>query len=138
ARADLAGEADRLRALSAQLRGGMLAIEGVTLTGHPEDRLPNSVSVVIEGVEGGDMVAALDLDGVEVSTGSACTSGSTEPSHVLLAMGIDPYLAHGSLRITSGPETTTADIDAALDAFRAVLPRLRSIEGVHPKVVATA
>ena len=138
ARADLAAEADRLRVLSARLREGLLAIEGVMLTGHPADRLPNNVSVVIEGVEGGDLVAALDLEGVEVSTGSACTSGSTEPSHVLLAMGIDSYVAHGSLRITSGPGTMTADIDAALDAIRAVLPRLRSIEGVHPKVAATA
>ena len=137
-RADLAAETDRLRALSTRLRDGLLAIDGVTLTGHPDDRLPNNVSVVISDVEGGDLVAALDLEGVEVSTGSACTSGSTEPSHVLLAMGIDPYLAHGSLRITSGAETTTADIDAALAAIGAVLPRLRSIEGVHPKVVATA
>ena len=138
ARADLAAEDDRLRALSVRLRDGLLAIEGVTLTGHPDARLPNNVSVVIEGVEGGDLVAALDLEGVEVSTGSACTSGNTEPSHVLLAMGIDPYLAHGSLRITSGPETTTAGIDAALDAIRTVLPRLRAVEGVHPKVATTA
>jgi cysteine desulfurase len=133
-----AAQADRLRQLSRRMRDGLLALDGVTLTGHPEDRLPNSVSVVIEGVEGGDLVAALDLEGVEVSTGSACTSGSTEPSHVLLAMGIDPHLAHGSLRITTGPETTTDDVDAALAAIRGVLPRLRSVEGVHPKVVATA
>ena len=76
------------------------------LTGHPADRLPNSASVVIEGVEGGDLVAALDLEGIEASTGSACTTGSVDPSHVLLAMGIDPALAHGSLRLTLGPETT--------------------------------
>jgi cysteine desulfurase len=133
-----AAEADRLRQLSRRLSDGLLALDGVTMTGHPEDRLPNSVSVVIEGVEGGDLVAALDLEGVEVSTGSACTSGSTEPSHVLLAMGIDPHLAHGSLRITAGPETTVDDVDAALVAIRGVLPRLRSVEGVHPKVVATA
>jgi cysteine desulfurase len=138
AHADGTAEADRLRALSARLRDGLLAIDGVTLTGHPDDRLPNNVSVVIEGVEGGDLVAALDLEGVEVSTGSACTSGSTEPSHVLLAMGIDPHLAHGSLRITTGPETTDADVDAALAAVERVLPRLRAVEGVHPKMVATA
>jgi len=131
-------DAERLRALSRHLREGLLALEGVTLTGHPDDRLPNNVSVVIEGVEGGDLVAALDLEGVEVSTGSACTSGSTEPSHVLLAMGIDPHLAHGSLRITTGPETTTDDVETALTAVRRVLPRLRAVEGAHPKVVATA
>ena len=81
---------------------------------------------MIDGVEGGDLVAALDLEGVEVSTGSACTSGSTEPSHVLLAMGIDPELAHGSIRITIGPETTAADVDRTLEVFTAVLPRLRA------------
>jgi cysteine desulfurase len=138
AQADAAAEADRLSALSARLREGLLAMERVILTGHPDHRLPNNVSVVIDGVEGGDLVAALDLEGVEVSTGSACTSGSTEPSHVLLAMGIDPHLAHGSLRITTGAETTSDDVDAALAAIRGVLPRLRGTEGIHPKVVATA
>ena len=122
----LASDADRLRELSARLRHGLLRMDGVALTGHPDERLANNVSVVIEGVEGGDLVAALDLEGVEVSTGSACTSGSTEPSHVLLAMGIDPELAHGSIRITTGPETTAAHVDRTLEIFTAVLPRLRA------------
>jgi cysteine desulfurase len=122
----LARDTDRLRELSAQLRHGLLRMDGVALTGHPEERLANNVSVVIDGVEGGDLVAALDLEGVEVSTGSACTSGSTEPSHVLLAMGIDPQLAHGSIRITTGPETTAAGVDRTLEVFTAVLPRLRA------------
>ena len=122
----LATDTDRLRELSARLRHGLLRIDGIALTGHPEERLANNVSVVIDGVEGGDLVAALDLEGVEVSTGSACTSGSTEPSHVLLAMGIDPELAHGSIRITTGPETTAADVDRTLEVFTAVLPRLRA------------
>jgi cysteine desulfurase len=138
AHAEVAAEGDRLNALSARLREGLLAMDGVTLTGHPDNRLANNVSVVIDGVEGGDLVAALDLEGVEVSTGSACTSGSTEPSHVLLAMGIEPHLAHGSLRITTGPETTSDDVDTALAAVRGVLPRLRGTQGIHPKVVATA
>jgi cysteine desulfurase len=122
----LATDGDRLRDLSARLRHGLLRLDGVALTGHPEERLANNVSVVIDGVEGGDLVAALDLEGVEVSTGSACTSGSTEPSHVLLAMGIDPELAHGSIRITTGAGTTAADVDRTLEAFAAVLPRLRA------------
>ena len=126
AQATLAEEADRLNDLSARLRDGLLAMDGVTLTGHPDDRLVNNVSVVIDGVEGGDLVAALDLEGVEVSTGSACTSGSTEPSHVLLAMGIEPELAHGSIRITTGPGTTAADVESTLEAFAAVLPRMRA------------
>jgi cysteine desulfurase len=110
----------------------------VTLTGHPGDRLPNNVSVVIDGVEGGDLVAALDLEGVETSTGSACTSGSTEPSHVLLAMGIDSHLAHGSLRLTLGPETSEADVDATLAVLQLVLPRLRAVRGIQPKTPVSA
>lgn len=128
----------RLRDLCGRLRNGLLSFEGVSLTGHPEDRLPNNVSVVIDGVEGGDLVAALDLEGIEISTGSACTSGSTEPSHVLLAMGIDPHLAHGSLRMTLGAETSASDIDATLAALRAVLPRLRSAVGMQPKATVPA
>ncbi len=122
----MADEADRLREVSARLRDGLMAMDGVTLTGHPDERLANNVSVLVEGVEGGDLVAALDLEGVEVSTGSACTSGSTEPSHVLLAMGIDQELAHGSIRITIGPETTPSDVDRTLEVFTAVLPRMRA------------
>jgi cysteine desulfurase len=133
-----AAEAARLRGLCGRLRNGLLAFEGVTLTGHGEHRLPNNVSVVIDGVEGGDLVAALDLEGVEASTGSACTSGSTEPSHVLLAIGIDPHLAHGSLRLTLGPETTDADVDTCLAAMTNVLPRLRGITGAHAKAAVPA
>jgi len=126
-------EGNRLRIVSGRLREGLLAFEGVAMTGHPEDRLPNNVSVVIDGVEGGDLVAALDLEGIETSTGSACTSGNTEPSHVLLAMGVDPHRAHGSLRLTLGRETSDADVDTTLAALHVVLPRLRSISGLQPK-----
>ena len=126
ARAGMDDETHRLRTLGDRLSDGLLGLDGVTLTGHPVERLANNVSVLVAGVEGGDLVAALDLEGVEVSTGSACTSGSTDPSHVLLAMGVDPQLAHGSIRLTTGPETTERDVDRALAAFRAVLPRLRA------------
>ena len=123
---EMAAETERLRELSDHLREGLLALDGVTLTGHPTERLANNVSVIVDGVEGGDLVAALDLEGVEVSTGSACTSGSTEPSHVLVAMGIDPEVAHGSIRVTTGFGTSGADVERALEAFGAVLPRLRA------------
>jgi len=126
-------EGNRLRIVGGRLRDGLLAFDGVALTGHPENRLPNNVSVVIDGVEGGDLVAALDLEGIETSTGSACTSGNTEPSHVLLAMGVDPHRAHGSLRLTLGRETSDADVDTTLAALHVVLPRLRSISGLQPK-----
>ena len=127
-----------LAPLRERLLAGLTALEAVELTGHSTERLPNAASVVIEGVEGGDLVAALDLEGIEASTGSACTTGSVEPSHVLLAMGIEPNLAHGSLRLTLGRETTEPDVDRTLEVVSAAVARLRGIPGVHPKVVATA
>ena len=75
---------------------------------------------MVEGVEGGDLVAALDLEGIEASTGSACTTGSVDPSHVLLAMGIGAELAHGSLRLTLGRETTIADVDRTVEVVASV------------------
>jgi cysteine desulfurase len=125
-------------ALRDRLVGGLTSLDGVKLTGHPSERLPNSASVVIEGIEGGDLVAALDLEGVEASTGSACTTGSVEPSHVLLAMGIDPHLAHGSLRLTLGAETTVGDVEHTLEVVASCVTRLRAVTGPHPKAVATA
>jgi cysteine desulfurase len=113
-------------ALRDRLISGLLPLSGVSLTGHPTDRLPNSASFVIEGIEGGDLVAALDLEGIEVSTGSACTTGSVEPSHVLLAMGIDEQLAHGSLRLTLGEETTDADVERTISVVAAAVARLRA------------
>jgi cysteine desulfurase len=129
-----AAENDRQAVLRDRLIGDLKALDGVELTGHPVARLPNSASAVIEGIEGGDLVAALDLDGIEASTGSACTTGSTEPSHVLLAMGIDPHLAHGSLRLTLGRETTAADVDRALEVITACVDRLRGRSGVRQAV----
>ncbi|HVM25176.1 MAG TPA: cysteine desulfurase family protein, partial [Candidatus Limnocylindrales bacterium] len=129
---------EAMRALRQRLIGGLTSLDGVALTGHPSERLANSASAVIEGVEGGDLVAALDLEGIEASTGSACTTGSVEPSHVLLAMGIDPYVAHGSLRLTLGPETSEADVDRTLEVVSACVARLRGIGGVQPKAAATA
>jgi cysteine desulfurase len=128
----------RLTVLRDRLLVGLTAIDDVRRTGHATDRLPNSASVVIGGIEGGDLVAALDLEGIEGSTGSACTTGSVEPSHVLLAMGIDPFLAHGSLRLTLGVETTEADIERTIDVTRACIQRLRSVTGVQPKAAVPA
>ena len=122
----LAYESIPASSLRDRLIAGITRIPDVSLTGHPEHRLPNSASVVVEGVEGGDLVAALDLEGVEASTGSACTTGSVDPSHVLLAMGIDEATAHGSLRLTLGHETTEADIDRAIEVTAACVRRLRT------------
>ena len=114
---------------------GLIPLSGVELTGHPTERLPNSASFVIEGIAGGDLVAALDLEGIEASTGSACTTGSVDPSHVLLAMGIDEALAHGSLRLTLGAETTAEEIERTIDVVGSCVSRLRA--SAQP-MVATA
>jgi cysteine desulfurase len=129
------GQQPGLAPLRDRLIRGLVALEGVELTGHPTERLPNSASVVIQGVEGGDLVAALDLEGIEASTGSACTTGSVEPSHVLLSMGIDPELAHGSLRLTIGRSTTEAAIDRTIEVVGACIGRLR---GMHAPATVPA
>jgi cysteine desulfurase len=118
-------ENQRLAGLRDRLIVGLLDLPGVELTGHPSERLPNNASFVIEGIEGGDLVAGLDLEGIEASTGSACTTGSVDPSHVLLAMGIDEERAHGSLRLTIGRGTTADDVERTLEVAQRVIGRLR-------------
>ena len=127
----------RLAGLRDRLLAGIRDLDGVEPTGHPTERLPHSASWLIDGVEGGDLVAALDLEGVEGSTGSACTSGSAEPSHVLLAMGIDPARAHGALRLTAGRDTTLADVQRAIEVLRSSLGRIRD-QAARPSRVASA
>ena len=127
----------RLAGLRDRLLAGIRDLNGVEPTGHPTERLPHSASWLIDGVEGGDLVAALDLEGVEGSTGSACTSGSAEPSHVLLAMGIDPARAHGALRLTAGRDTTLADVQRAIEVLRSSIGRIRD-QAARPSRVASA
>ena len=105
-------------------------IPEATLTGHPTERLPNNVSFCFRGTQGEALVVSLDLEGFSVSSGSACTSGNTDPSHVLLALGLDRDLAQGSLRLTLGRDTTDADIDALLGALPPIVARLRAASGV--------
>lgn len=114
--------ADRLKSERDRLVAALTAIDGVELTGHPMDRLPGLVSIVARGVDGASVVLKLDLDGVAASVGSACTTGSAEPSHVLRAMGYPDEEARGSLRLSLGRDTSEADVQAALDIVpRAVL-----------------
>jgi cysteine desulfurase len=104
-------------------------VPGARITGalDPERRLANSVSCCIEGTEGETLLLQLDMAGVAASSGSACTSGSLEPSHVLLAMGIEPELARTSLRLTLGAGNTAAEIAYLLDALPAFVSRLRGL-----------
>src|SRR5439155_2284142 len=119
----------------AELRDRLIAgvrerVPDAVLNGHPTERLPNNASFCIPGAEGEALIVALDLEGFAVSSGSACTSGETEPSQVLLALGIDRELAKGSLRVTVGRSTTAADVDRFVDALAGVVARLRDSAAV--------
>ncbi|HZW00632.1 MAG TPA: cysteine desulfurase family protein [Candidatus Deferrimicrobium sp.] len=114
----LASRRDRLRA-------ALLAMESVELTGHPVERLPGSLSVIVRGVPGDDLVMALDLEGVACSTGSACTTGSGEPSHVLAAMGFPPSEARSALRLSLGRRSSDEDVAVAERVLAEVIERLR-------------
>ncbi|RJO62511.1 MAG: cysteine desulfurase NifS [Dehalococcoidia bacterium] len=125
---DLGDEMRRQTLLRDRLIKGLLDnIELVHLNGHPTQRLPNNVNVSIDYVEGESMLLNLDLEDICVSTGSACSSTSQEPSHVLTAMGVPPEKAHCSLRLTLGKWTTEADIERVLGIMPQIVARLRSM-----------
>jgi cysteine desulfurase len=115
-------------ALRNRLRDALLSVDGVELTGHPRKRLPGSLSVVVRDAEGDSAVLALDLEGICISTGSACTTGSLEPSHVLTAMGYPHEEARGALRITLGRPTTDEEVARAAELIPSVLRRLREAQ----------
>ena len=103
----------RVRRLRERLQKAVLAVEGTELTGHPRDRLPNHLSVIARDTDGNAVTMSLDLEGIAASVGSACTTGSTEVSHVLTAMGFPEEEARGALRLSLGRTTTDAEIDEA-------------------------
>ena len=105
----------------------MLTIPGSNLTGHPTERLPNNASFMFEGIEGESILLSLDLHGIAASTGSACTSGSVDPSHVLLAMHYSPEEARGTLRLTLGKDNTDADVDAVLAVLPGIIEKIRRL-----------
>jgi cysteine desulfurase len=124
AAAERARTVPRVRALRDRLLDALVALDEVELTGHPTDRLAHIASIIVRGLDGASAMLALDLDGIAVSTGSACTTGSTDPSHVLTAMGYPPEEALGALRLSLGRATTSVDIDEAVRVVPAVLRRL--------------
>jgi len=117
-----------ISALRDRLITSILAIPRSRLSGHPTERLPNNASFCFEGVEGESILLNLDLLGIAASTGSACTSGSVDPSHVLIAMGLPPEWSHGSLRLTLGKENTAADVETLLSALPGIIQRLRNLQ----------
>jgi len=128
AQQEMGKEAERLTYLRDKLIRGLLErIDHVRLNGHPTKRLPNNVNVSVDLVEGKSMLLNLDLEGICVSTGSACSSSSLEPSHVLLALGLPPEQAHGSLRFTLGRENTEEDIERVLEILPRIVAKLRAM-----------
>jgi cysteine desulfurase len=120
-----------------RLEAGILArVQGATVNGSTEHRLPNTTNIRFDGIEGEAMVIALDLRGYAVSSGSACSSGAVEPSHVLLAMGLTPEEARSSVRFSLGPENTEAEVDGLIEAVEASVKHLRRISPQSPKQVA--
>ena len=125
---DMEANAERMTRLRDKLIHGILEeIPDVRLNGHPTRRLPNNVNVSVRYIEGEALLLRLDLAGIAGSSGSACTSGSLDPSHVLLAIGLPHEIAHGSLRLTLGTDTTEADIDEVLDKLPGIVKNLRDM-----------
>lgn len=131
AQSERAEENARLTKLRDRLIDGLSRIPHTRINGHLEQRLPNNVNVCFEFIEGESMLLNLDLRGIAASSGSACTSGSLDPSHVLLAMGLPHEIAHGSLRLTLGRENTEEDVDFVLQELPGIVERLRAMSPLY-------
>jgi len=128
---DLPEFSARVGSLRARLRDGLVAaIPHVKVNGHPTEVLPNTLNLSFPGAEGESILLSLDLEGIQVSTGSACASGSLEPSHVLLATGVGPGLAHGSIRFSLGKYSTGEEVDCVIRALPPIIERLRRMSTV--------
>ena len=122
----------KMTALRDRLMTGIQArISEVKLNGHPTNRLPNNVNFSFKYIEGESILLMLDMNGIAASSGSACTSGSLDPSHVLLALGLPHEIAHGSVRLTLGDETTEEDIDYTIDVLEKTVARLRAMSPLY-------
>lgn len=109
------------------IKGIMEKIPYTRLNGHPTKRLPHNVNICFEFIEGESMLLNLDMKGICASSGSACTSGSLEPSHVLLAIGLPPEIAHGSLRLTLGRENTKEEVEYVIEELQNIVSKLRKM-----------
>ncbi len=127
AREEMGAEGERLRSLRDRLIQGVSGIENSWLNGHPTERLPNNANFSFRFVEGESLVLELDFNGIAVNTGSACSSKSLEPSHVLTAIGLRPEDTHGSLRFTLGRANTEGDIDYVLETLPKAVGKFRAI-----------
>jgi len=134
AKKEILDENRRLTQLRDYLHKGITArIEDIRLNGHPGKRLPNTLNVSFKYLEGESIVLNLDMEGIAVSTGSACTSGSLEPSHVLTAMGIEPVDSQGSIRFSLGMDNTREDMGYVLEVLPPIIKRLRAMSPLYEK-----
>jgi cysteine desulfurase len=128
------GDDQKMAAARDRLERALLAIEATGLNGGGTPRVPNTTNVYFDGIEGESLVIALDLKGLAVSTGAACSSGSIEPSHVLTAMGLRPDRARASVRFSLGKQNTPEDVDFVVGMIPETVARLRELSPVWPKV----
>ena len=132
--ADINGKAEKVSKLRDKLIDGILKIPQTRLNGDREKRLAGNVNISIRGVEGESLLLTLDLNGIAASSGSACTSGSLDPSHVLLSIGLPHEVAHGSLRLSINDETTEEDVDYILSVIPNVVKRLRAMSPLWERI----
>ncbi len=123
----------RLIFLRDKLIARLLEVEDVILNGHPTRRLPGNVNISTLYVEGESLLLSLDLKGIAASSGSACTSGALEPSHVLMALGLDHQTAHGSLRLSLGESNTEEQVDYVVEVYKETVEKLRKMSSVFKK-----
>ena len=132
---NIAEHTEKLRAMRDRFIGRILAeIPYTRLNGHPTERMASNANISFEFIEGESLLLMLDMQGISASSGSACTSGSLDPSHVLLAIGLKHEVAHGSLRVTFGDSNTVEDADAIADALIGIVDRLRQMSPLYEAV----
>jgi len=127
------GDDTKMASLRDQLERELLEIEATGTNGEGAPRVPNTTSIYFDHIEGEALVIALDLKGLAVSTGAACSSGAIEPSHVLTAMGLRPDRARASIRFSLGKQNTADDMDFALSLVPGTVARLRELSPVYHK-----
>jgi cysteine desulfurase len=132
---DISGRAAKTARMRDRLLAEILKLPRTRLNGSREKRLPGNLNVSFEGVEGESLLLMLDLRGVSASSGSACTSGSLDPSHVLLSIGLLHEVAHGSLRLTINEDNTDEDIDAILEILPPIIEKLRAMSPLWEKII---
>ena len=133
-RLEMPEEEERMLHLKQTLRRGIEErIDDIYFNGHPTDSLASTLNVSFTGVEGEAILLYLDLEGIAVSTGSACASGSLDPSHVLLATGVDAELAHGSIRFSMGRESSMQEVEYVLDVLPPIIQRIRDMSTAYIK-----